>query len=123
MRRHGREDRYGILLRAETALHVQRWPGAVGLVLRDTVAVFAAMAQATTIEQPRQGANHIPHNQPYGTTKGRISAPAGAKQIIATVDIQFAGHRPIDHHKDCRATSTRRWPVIPKARIPQGLNR
>ena len=123
MRRHGREDRHGILLRAEAALHVQRRPGTVDLVLRDTVAVLAAMAQATAIEQTRQRANHIPHDQPYGTANGRIGPPSRPKQIIATVDVQFAGDRPIHHREDCRATSTGRWPVIPKARIPQGLDR
>src|SRR4030095_12693230 len=114
MRRHGREDRHGTLLRAKAALHVQWRPGTVGLVLRDTVAVLATMAQATAIEQTRQGANHIPHDQPYGTTNSRIGPPARSKQIIATVDVQFAGDRPIDHHKDRRATGTGRWPVIPK---------
>src|SRR5712692_10398498 len=115
MWRHGREDRHRILLRAEAALHVQRRPGTVGLVLSDTVAVLAAMAQATAVEQPRQGANHITHDQPYGTTDGRIGAPARPKQIIATVDIQLAGDRPIDHHEDRRAPGTGRWPMIAKA--------
>src|SRR5262247_362081 len=104
MRRHGREDRYGILLGMEATLHVQRRPGAVDLVLRDTVAVLAAMAQATAIEQTRQGTNHIPHDQPYGTTNGRIGPPARPKQIIATVDVQFAGDRPIDFLEDPAAT-------------------
>src|SRR5215831_20291285 len=118
MRRHGCKDRHSILLRAEAALHVQRWPGTVGLVLRDTVAVLAAMTQATAIEQTRQGANHIPHDQPYGPPNGRIGLPARPKQIIATVNVQFAGNRPIDHHEDRRATGTGRGPMISKAWIP-----
>src|SRR5215831_13341058 len=97
MRRHGCKDRYGTLLRAEATLHVQRRPGTVDLVLRDTVAVLAAMAQATAIEQTWQGANHIPHDQPYGPPNGRIGPPARPKQIIATVDVQFACERYSDH--------------------------
>src|SRR5215471_16713286 len=100
MRCHSREDRHGILLRAEAALHVQWRPRAGGLVLRDTVTVLAAMAETAAVEQPRQRANHISHDQPYSTTDGRIRPPARPKQIIATVDIQFAGDWPIDHHKD-----------------------
>src|SRR5215831_5639711 len=122
MRRHGCKDRHGVLLRAEAALHVQRWPGTVSLVLRDTVAILAAMAQATAIEQTRQSTNHIPHDQPYSTTNGCIGPPAWPKQIIATVDVQFAGDRPIDHHEERRATGTGRWPVISKAWLPQGLD-
>src|SRR5215510_6764748 len=122
MRRHGCEDRHGTLLRAETTLHVQRRPGTVDLVLRNTVAVLPAMTQATAIEQTWNGANHIPHNEPYSPTNGRIGPPARPKQIIATVDIQFAGDRPIDYHENRRATGTGRWPVISKARIPQGLD-
>src|SRR5262245_36722856 len=118
MRRQGREDRHRILLRLEATLHVQRRPGAVGLVFSDTVAVLATVAQATAIEQPRQSANHIAHNQPDGTTKGGIGTPAGPKQVIATVDVQFAGDRPIHYHKNRRPTRTGRWSVIPKARIP-----
>src|SRR5262249_42611355 len=92
-------------------------------ILRNTVAVLAAMTQTTAVEQPRQGANHITHDQPYGSANGRIGTPARPKQIIATVDIQFAGDRPIDHHEDRRATGTGRRPVIPKARMPQGFDR
>src|SRR5437870_4934612 len=100
MRRHGREDRHRALLRPEATLHVQWRPGAVGLVLSNTVAVLAAMAQATAVEQPRQGANHIAHDQPYGTTDGGIGPPARPKQIVATVDVQGTGDWSIHHHKD-----------------------
>src|SRR2546426_421968 len=109
MRCHGREDRYRTLLRAEAALHVQRRPGAVDLVLSDTVAVLAAMAQATAVEQPGDRPGDIPHDQPYGPPDGRIGPPARPKQIIATVDIQFAGDRPIDHHEDRPRTGYQLW--------------
>src|SRR5262245_18388196 len=123
MRGQGRKDRHGILLRAEATLHVQRRPGTVGLVLSDTVAVLAAMAQATTVEQSGQSPDDIAHDQPYGSADGRIGTPARPKQIIATVDIQLTGDRPIDHHEDRRATGTGRRPVITKARITRGLDR
>src|SRR5712691_7314842 len=123
MRRQGREDRHGILLRAKAMLYMQRRPGAFGLVLCNAVAILAAMAQATAVEQPRQSPNHIPHDQAYGTTDGRIGTPARPKQIIATVDVQCTGERSIHHHEYRRPTRTGGGAMIPKARVPQGLDR
>ena len=81
----------GALVRPEAPLHVQRRPRALGLVLGDHVRQLAGMAERAPVEQPRQRAAHVAHDQPHGPADREVRPPAGTEQVVTGVDVELAG--------------------------------
>ncbi len=74
-----RENGYRAVLRFKAALHVQRLPRAIYLILGDTVSKFAGVSQGRLIRSARQSAAQVVQNQPGGASNRRVGPPPLAK--------------------------------------------
>ena len=108
-----REHRHRALLRRKPALHVQRQPVRVRLVLRDAERVLARMSDYRPVEQPRNRGAGVHQNKPNRPPDSRVRPVARPEQVILRVDIQFLDYRPVhyDQHRRAALAGRRRYQV------------
>ena len=120
LRRH---HRHGGLVRAEAVLDMEWRPRALRLVLGDDVREFARVAERSTVERPGDRAADVAHHEAHRAADGQVRAPAGAEEVVARVDVERAGDRPVDDHEHARARRGRSRAVVAPARVGDALDR
>ena len=88
----------------EAALHVQGSPVGLGLGLGDAVGVLAGMPDDAAVKDARNGGAGVHQDEADGPADGGVGAVARPEQVVAGVDVQLAGYRPVYDGQDARAS-------------------
>ena len=93
------DHRYRARVGRETALHVQRLPRAVSLVLGHAVAVLRRRAEGRHITGPRNSAADIDEREPDCASYGRVALPSRPERVVSRVDVELFRYRTVDDDK------------------------